>query len=152
MINWSKEKPKVYYLDNLAVSSINSSLQATIDVSQAARLLANLNKCFQGVIPLGKGFIVTQQQVEDWVKADAKNQEVLKLYSSGENLVQNPNSTPERWIIDFNDMTIEEASDYVLPFEQIKATHTINNNELKISFLREKRLKIKATIDNMLSI
>jgi hypothetical protein len=37
-------------------------------------------------------------------------------------------------------------------FEQIKATHTINNNELKISFLREKRLKIKATIDNMLSI
>jgi len=120
LINWSKEKPKVYYLDNLVVSSINSSLQATIDVSQAAKLLANSNKCFQGIIPVGKGFIVTQPQVEDWVKADAKNQEVLKLYSSGENLVQNPNSTPKRWIIDFNDLTIEQASDYVLPFEYVK--------------------------------
>ncbi len=37
-------------------------------------------------------------------------------------------------------------------FERIKATNTINKNELKISFLQEKRLKIKATIDNMLSI
>ncbi|MFM6349372.1 MAG: type IIL restriction-modification enzyme MmeI, partial [Dolichospermum sp.] len=27
---------------------------------------------------------------------------------------------PERWIIDFNDMSIEEASDYQLPFEHIK--------------------------------
>lgn len=121
IVNWSKEKPKSYNLDSRPVLSINSSLQATIDVSKAARLSANSNKCFQGVIPVGKGFIVTQQQVEDWVKADAKNQEVLKLYSSGENLVDNPNSTPERWIIDFNDLTIEEASDYVLPFEYVKA-------------------------------
>ena len=121
LINWSKEKPKLYYLDNLAVSSINSSLQATIDVSQAARLSANSNKCFQGIIPVGMGFIVTQQQVNDWIKADAKNQEVLKLFSMGANLAKNPNGMPERWIIDFNDMNIEEASEYVLPFEYVKA-------------------------------
>ncbi|MEG4534667.1 DNA methyltransferase [Microcoleus sp. D2_18a_D3] len=121
LINWSKEKPKVYYLDNLAVSSINSSLQATIDVSQAARLSANLNKCFQGVIPVGLGFMVTQKQVNDWIKEDSKNQEVLKLFSMGANLAKNPNGMPERWIIDFNDMNIEEASEYVLPFEYVKA-------------------------------
>ena len=121
LINWSKEKPKVYYLDDRVVSSINCSLQATIDVSQAARLSANLNKCFQGVIPVGMGFIVTQQQVNDWIKADAKNQEVLKLFSMGTNLAKNPNGMPERWIIDFNDMRIEEASEYVLPFEYVKA-------------------------------
>ncbi|MEG4914653.1 DNA methyltransferase [Microcoleus sp. B7-D4] len=121
LINWSKEKPKLYYLDNLAVSSINSSLQATIDVSQAARLSANLNKCFQGVIPVGMGFIVTQEQVNDWIKEDTKNQEVLKLFSMGANLAKNPNGMPERWIIDFNDMSIEEASEYVLPFEYVKA-------------------------------
>ena len=28
---------------------------------------------------------------------------------------------PKRWIIDFNDMSIEEASEYVLPFEHVKA-------------------------------
>lgn len=122
IVNWCKQKPETYYLDNQIVSQINSSLKSSIDVSQAVRLQANLNKCFQGVIPVGEGFIVTEKQVTDWIKADAKNQEVLKLFSMGANLAQNPHGKPERWIIDFNDMSIEEASDYQLPFEQVKVT------------------------------
>lgn len=122
IVNWSKDKPKIYYLDDRVVSKINSSLTAEVDVSKAARLSANLNKCFQGVIPVGTGFIVTEQQVKDWIKADSKNQEVLKLFSMGANLAKNPNGMPERWIIDFNDMSIEEASNYKLPFEYVKTT------------------------------
>ncbi len=121
IVNWSKEKPEKYYLDNQVVSRISSSLKATIDVSQAIRLKANLNKCFQGVIPVGEGFIVTEQQVNEWIKADSKNQDVLKLFSTGGNLAKNPHGKPERWIIDFNNMNIEEASDSQLPFEYIKA-------------------------------
>ncbi len=120
IVNWSKELPNKRYLDNQIVPQINSSLRATLDVSQAVRLKANLNKCFQGVIPVGDGFIVTEQQVKEWIKADSKNQEVLKLFSMGGNLATNPNGKPERWIIDFNDMSIEEAMDYKLPFEHIK--------------------------------
>ena len=122
IINWCKDKPRKYYLDDLVVSQINSSLKSTVDVSQAVRLKVNLNKCFQGVIPVGEGFIVTEQQVIDWIKADSKNKEVLKLFSMGANLAKNPHGNPERWIIDFNDMSIEEASDYQLPFEHIKKT------------------------------
>jgi SAM-dependent methyltransferase len=122
IVNWSKSNPQKYYLDDQIVSQINSSLKSTIDVSQAVRLKANLNKCFQGVIPVGEGFIVTEQQVQDWIKADTKNQEVLKLFSMGANLAKNPHGKPERWIVDFNDMSIEEASDYRLPFEHIKST------------------------------
>ncbi|MCF4969498.1 DNA methyltransferase [Nostoc sp. CMAA1605] len=122
IVNWSKDQPQKYYLDDQVVSQINSSLTSTVDVSQAVRLKANLNKCFQGVIPLGKGFIVTEKQVQDWVKADTKNQEVLKLFSMGANLAKSPHGKPERWLIDFNDMSIEEASDYLLPFEYLK-TH-----------------------------
>ncbi len=120
IVNWSKENPKKYYLDNQVVARINSSLKSTIDVSQAVRLQANLNKCYQGVIPVGAGFIVTEEEVKFWVKADSKNQEVLKLFSMGSNLARNPHGTPERWIIDFNDMSIEEASNYQLPFDHIK--------------------------------
>ncbi|MFM6228143.1 MAG: DNA methyltransferase, partial [Dolichospermum sp.] len=120
IINWCKDKPRKYYLDDLVVSQINSSLKSSVDVSQAARLQANLNKCFQGVIPNGKGFLLSEQQAEEWIKADAKNVEVLKLFSMGANLAKNPHGKPERWIIDFNDMSIEEASDYQLPFEHIK--------------------------------
>ncbi|WP_414542490.1 DNA methyltransferase [Nostoc sp. CCY0012] len=122
IVNWCKDKPEKYYLDNQIVSQINSALKFSVDVSQAVRLKANLNKCFQGVIPVGEGFIVTEQQVSDWIKADSKNKEVLKLFSMGANLAKNTHGKPERWIIDFNDMSIEDASDYKLPFAHIKAT------------------------------
>lgn len=122
IVNWCKEKPQNYYLDNVIVSQINSSLQATIDVSKAVRLKANLNKCFQGITPVGTGFIITEQQVEDWVEVNSINQEILKLLSDATSLTESPHSIPQRWIIDFNNMSIEEASNYQLPFEYIKAT------------------------------
>jgi len=84
------------YLDNQPVPFINSSLKANTDVSQATRLRANLNQCFQGVIPVGKGFIVDEQKVNEWIKADSTNREVLKLFSMGANLAGNPNGLPER--------------------------------------------------------
>jgi type II restriction/modification system DNA methylase subunit YeeA len=120
LVNWAKKEPKIRFLDNSIVSIINSSLQPHIDVSNSLKLKANLNRCFQGVIPVGEGFIVTEQQVKDWIKADAKNQEVLKLFSMGANLARNPHGKPERWIIDFNDMSLEDASDYKLPFQHLK--------------------------------
>jgi len=107
-------------LDNQPVPFINSSLKASTDVSKATRLRANLNQCFQGVIPVGKGFIVDEQKVNQWIKADSKNRDVLKLFSIGANLAGNPNGLPERWIIDFSDMPLEDASDYKLPFEYVK--------------------------------
>ncbi|MFM6686433.1 MAG: class I SAM-dependent DNA methyltransferase, partial [Dolichospermum sp.] len=122
IVNWCKDKPQKYYLDDIVVSQINSSLKSSIDVSQAVRLQTNLNKCFQGVSPVGMGFIVTEQQVIDWIKADSKNAEVLKLFSMGANLAQNPHGKPERWIIDFADRSLENATDYELPFEHIKQT------------------------------
>jgi hypothetical protein len=48
------------------------------------------------VIPVGEGFIVTEQQVNEWIKADSKNQDVLKLFSMGANLAKNPHGKPER--------------------------------------------------------
>ncbi|MCZ8037412.1 MAG: class I SAM-dependent DNA methyltransferase, partial [Microcystis sp. LE17-20A] len=87
---------------------------------KSPRLKANLNQCFQGVIPVGKGFLVSEKQVDEWIKQDSKNRNVLKLFSMGANLAQNPHGKPERWIIDFNDMSLEDASEYTLPFEHIK--------------------------------
>jgi SAM-dependent methyltransferase len=122
LVNWSKQKTQKYYLDNNQVASINSSLSPTIDVSFAVRLSANQNKCFQGIKPVGKGFIVTEPQVRKWEATDSKNKEVLKLLSDASSLAKSPQGTPRRWIIDFNDISIEEASGYVLPFEHIKTT------------------------------
>ena len=125
IVNWlktSETKELTYRIDHKVVSNINSSLKAEIDVTQAKRLQANLNWCFQGVIPNGKGFIVTEMQVNQWIKADPKNQEVLKLFSMGANLAKNPHGKPDRWIIDFDDVDLEDASEYELPFEKLRST------------------------------
>jgi type II restriction/modification system DNA methylase subunit YeeA len=121
LVNWCKKEPTGYHLDNQKVPRINSSLRSTTDVSSAARLSANQNRCFQGVIPVGKGFIITPQLAQDWITAKQRNQEVLQCLSDATSLAKSPQGEPGRWIIDFNDMCVEDASDYALPFEHLKA-------------------------------
>ncbi|MEM8674256.1 MAG: DNA methyltransferase [Cyanobacteria bacterium P01_G01_bin.67] len=120
IVNWNYQQPSKYFLDDQQVNIINSSLQPHIDVSGAKTLQANCNRCFQGVSPVGIDFIVTEQQVKEWISEDSKNEEVLKLFSMGHNLAQNINGKPERWIIDFANMKLEDASNYKLPFKHIK--------------------------------
>jgi type II restriction/modification system DNA methylase subunit YeeA len=153
IVNWILSEPKQYFLDDKEVSFINSSLQANIDVSNAKTLQANLNKCFQGVIPNGKGFVISQQEAERWIKEDAKNTRVLKLFSMGNNLTKNPCGKPDRWIIDFDDMSIEEASDFYQPFERVKSTIPIERQNNRNKKLQEnwwkyegKRLSMRKAI------
>lgn len=136
IVNWSYEQPKQYFLDDKPVSFINSSLQANVDVSKAKTLLVNKNKCFQGVIPNGKGFVITETEAKQWMIEDNNNKKILKLFSMGTNLAKYPHGKPDRWIIDFNDLSLEDASDYKLPFARVKTTIPIErqnnrNNKLK---------------------
>lgn len=120
IINWCKIIPNSYILDNHSVNSINSSLTSEIDVTQAQKLKINQNICFQGVLPVGKGFIITEKQAQEFIAKDSKNKDVIKLFSMGDNLGSNPHGKPDRWIIDFNDLSLESASDYKLPFQYIQ--------------------------------
>lgn len=120
IVNWSTQRPSRYVLDDREVPHISSSLKDTLDVTDAVRLDANANLCFQGVIPVGTGFLVNETQVQLWTQLDPKNQQVLKLFSMGANLAQEVNGLPDRWIIDFANMSLEEASSYKLPFEHVK--------------------------------
>jgi SAM-dependent methyltransferase len=149
LVNWSKQSPKAYHLDNQTVSVISSSLKSTVDVSGASRLNQNLNKCFQGVIPVGKGFLVTEQQVQKWIHSDPKNSDVLKLFSMGANLAQNPNGKPERWIIDFDNRTLEDANDYHLPFEYVKQYVKPERELNREAVMREKWWRFKRTNEVM---
>ncbi|MEB3280768.1 MAG: DNA methyltransferase [Lyngbya sp.] len=121
-VNWCKQQPQVYYLDHQKVAQINSSLTSTIDVSGALKLKANKNLSFQGIIPVGKGFYVTENQVNLWLNDSQKNINVLKPSISADDLTDAVNAEPRRWIIDFNEMSLEDASEYKLPFEHIKTT------------------------------
>lgn len=119
IVCWSKNKtdfPKI--LDGKEVPFINSSLKNEIDVTKAFRLQQNLNLSFQGCELSGKAFVITKEQAKEWINKRKENAKVLKKMIDGKSLV-NPNSEQE-WVIDFNQMTIEEASRFVEPFEHVK--------------------------------
>lgn len=120
IVNWSKQEPESCRLDDKEEETINSSLRSTTDVSEAVSLRANQGICFQGVIPLGKGFNVDEATAQGWIAADPRNTEVLKQFSMGANLAQKPLGKPDRWIIDFANMELEEAERYPLPFAQVR--------------------------------
>ena len=121
IINWVKNKkniPSSIYLDNKKVKYINSSLKAETDYTSAKQISENLNKSFQGCELAGKSFVISVDTAKTWIKADIKNQDVLKPMIDGKALVSP--SIELDWVIDFNDMSLEKASTYNLPFEYVK--------------------------------
>jgi hypothetical protein len=118
IVNWAKQAPKQRFLDSVLVPLISSSLKNEISVTSAVRLQANTNISFQSCELSGKGFIISQEDAEEWVQKDSKNRNVLKKMLDGKGLT-NPNEKLD-WVIDFNDMSIEEASEYKLPFQRVK--------------------------------
>lgn len=156
IVNWSKQEPESCRLDDKEEETINSSLRSTTDVSEAVSLRANQGICFQGVIPVGKGFNVDEETVQEWIAANPRNAEVLKPFSMGSNLAKKPLGKPSRWIIDFADMELEEAERYQLPFcqvqELVRPERMLNRRDVtRINWWRygEKRPAMRAAINSL---
>jgi SAM-dependent methyltransferase len=118
IVNWTKEKQKQNFLNSVEVPFINSSLKSEISVNNAKILKANKNFSFQACELSGKGFIISEEEAREWIKIDSKNVDVLKPMIDGKTLI-NPFLKLD-WVIDFNNLSIEEASKYQLPFQRVK--------------------------------
>ncbi|MDB9437968.1 hypothetical protein PN450_14445 [Dolichospermum lemmermannii CS-548] len=81
------------------------------------KLKANKNFSFESCGLRGKGFILSEQEAQEWIKLNQKNQEVLKPMIDGKGLIY-PFEKLD-WVIDFNNMSIEEASQYIQPFNRV---------------------------------
>jgi len=85
-----------------------------------ARLAENANVAFTGCYVLGMGYILEPDEAHDWMVKDPKNSQVVFPYLNGEDLNSRPDCTASRWVIDFNDRTLDEARVYPIPFERIQ--------------------------------
>ena len=127
IVNWVKEpQPLVetFELDGRPVEGITPSLTATGDDSWVPVLLPqNKGKCFQGPIPIGKGFLLTESNAQDLlVKSDARYSDVVTRYLIGEDLTTRSDQTPSRWTIDFGLRTLEDAAGYKLALDKVRAS------------------------------
>jgi hypothetical protein len=97
------------------------------------RLKENEGTAFIGCYVLGMGFVLEPEEAQEWIKADPRNREVLFPYLNGEDLNSRPDSSPSRWVIDFNDRTEERAKAYELPYgrvrEQVKPERAKNKEK-----------------------
>ncbi len=115
------------------VNKINPDLSSAADVTTAKRLLENAGLSFEGVKPAG-AFDISEAQALEWLDLPnpdgVSNRDVLKLFIGGKDITDNPDS---RWIVDFNQMSLEAAQQFAIPFryvqENVKPIRDKNNEK-----------------------
>jgi hypothetical protein len=106
--------------DDIEVRRISTLLEPAGRVDgNPVRLAENSGLGFIGCYLLGMGFVVSPDEAQEWIAADARNAEVLFPYLNGEDLNSRPDTSPSRWAIDFNDWPEERAAGFTVPFSRV---------------------------------
>ena len=120
-------------LDGLQVSEIYTNLRSgETDVTKARRLKENLGISFQGVIKVGAFDIndaVARAMIEHPNPDGRNNQDVVQPWVNGLDITGRPRNM---WMINFSEMSIEDASLYEAPFEYVKKNirpHRLKNRD-----------------------
>jgi hypothetical protein len=114
-------KDKSYEMEVREAAQINSALSDNLDVSTAKVLICNTvpQRVYQGQAPGHNGFYLTSKEAKKIIAADRRNQKVLFPFLNGRELVSG-DGQPSRIIIDFQDIDVNAASSYTLPFERVQ--------------------------------
>jgi hypothetical protein len=108
-------------LDGRSVSSISSFLVDANADDTPQPLLANAGKSFIGSQVFGMGFIFDDSdpqatplaRMHEIIKESPESEHIVKPYIGGEQVNNQSVYSPERYVIDFGEMSIEEASWHV---------------------------------------
>jgi len=98
-------------LDGRVVEGISPSLRPLdLDVSIAVPLNGNRGRAFQGPIPAGAGFVLSETEANGLLdRSDARYADVVRPYLVGQDVTDDPVQGPRRYIIDFATRPLEEA-------------------------------------------
>lgn len=92
-----------FVLGNREVSRITPYLDDAETTGNPLPLPENAGKSFQGSIVLGQGFVLTPEEARALIARNPKNKDVLFPYLNGDDLNNNPDQSPSRWVINFFD-------------------------------------------------
>lgn len=125
-------------LDGQPAAIINADLTGSTDVNQAKKLPENADITFEGIKPAGD-FVISDEVAQAWLRSPnpngRSNADVLKPYINGRDLAQRPRRA---WLIDFYPKSLQEASEYLLPFshveENVKPARLSNRDKFSKDF------------------
>lgn len=107
-------------LNGKAVESISSSLSSTAQSWSLQPLVANSGIATRGIIPNGKGFIVSNKTALKWIQEEGRYSDVVMPYLIGKDLNSDPNQKAQRHIINFWDWNLEDAKKYPLALKTVE--------------------------------
>jgi hypothetical protein len=112
---------KQYELSYRDCSRISASLSDKVDVTLAKEIRANVESkaSFNGQMLGHEGFLITEDERREILKKDKTSREVMFPYLNGREMLSG-DGRPQRYVIDFQQMTINEASKYRGAFEWVK--------------------------------
>lgn len=136
IVNWimrPTEGPTRFILDDREVAGISTSLRPSDDLPVPEVLRGNDGIAFQGPIPVGSGFILSNEEANSLLEdTTVKYATVVRRYLIGDDIADDPNQEPRRWIIDFASMSLEEASKFPRAIqvvrEKVKPERDENND------------------------
>lgn len=137
LVNWVEtpvKAPRSFVLDGIPVEGITASLvEGGEDDWTPAVLEANSGKAFYGPVPIGAGFQIGAEEAFALIQGDSANEEVVRPYLTGADIVGRPDQSPARWTIDFASMPLESARRFSEPLrivrERVKPVRDTNNRE-----------------------
>lgn len=122
MIGFDNGDEEHRLLDGKPVSTINSDLSSSVDVTRVEELPENEGLAFQGPVKVGH-FELSNQQAHDFLASPnpngLSNAEVIKPWMNASDIT---GRSREMWIIDFGEMDLYEAALFERPFEYVKQT------------------------------
>ncbi|WP_306231687.1 DNA methyltransferase [Agrococcus beijingensis] len=130
IVNWRRgpRERDLFELDGREVVGISASLVAASASSsyRPAKLVQNLQRCFAGVVPQGRGFVIDEVTAQSLLEdPQAHYRDVVKPFLTGQDLVQRPRHDASRWIIDFASLSLEEAMRYPRAIAHLRDTTKI---------------------------
>jgi hypothetical protein len=100
-----------FTLDKKPVPTITPYLDSAETLGNPYSLEQNKGKSFIGSYVLGMGFILEPRQAQALIAKDSKNKEVLFPYLNGDDLNNNPDQSPSRWVINFFDWPLRRYTE-----------------------------------------
>ena len=121
MVGFDDGTEQERFLDGQRVNQINSDLTANVDVTIASTLLENEGLCFLGMTKSGP-FDIDGKTAREMLSQSTNpnkrpNSDVVKIRIAGQDITR---GVRDIWVIDFNEMPLEEAMLYEAPFAYVE--------------------------------
>lgn len=129
------------FLDGARVDVVNSRLKPKPERPDPVPLEVNKGRAFQGTVILGMGFTLSHEEKQELCQRNVKNKQRIFPYIGGQDVSSSPTQEAGRYVINFEDMDLVQASTWRDLIEIVRARVKPERDKLKGNAIALQRKK-----------